>query len=41
LFGGNRLYVRATPYSESAVDGVFNITAIEEVIQPLRKACGW
>ncbi|NMG39862.1 hypothetical protein GRZ55_11470 [Chelativorans sp. ZYF759] len=41
LFGGQKLYVRATPFSESAVSGEFNISGIEEVIQPLREACNW
>lgn len=41
LFGAKRLYVRATPFSESTVDGEFNVEGIEKVIMPLRKACNW
>src|SRR5690606_23149510 len=41
LFGSERLVVRATPFNESAVEGEFNITGLEEVIKPLREACNW
>lgn len=41
LYGGKKLYLRATPFSESAVEGEVNIEGIEEVIKPLAKACNW
>lgn len=41
LFGGKRLYVSATPMSESAVEAEFNIGGLETAIAPLRKACNW
>lgn len=41
LFGAEKLIVRATPFSESAVEGEFNISGLEEVINPLREACNW
>lgn len=41
LFGGNALYVRAVPFSDSAIDGEFNIAGLEEEIAPLREACNW
>ncbi len=41
LFGGSTLFVRATPYNESAVSGEFNITGLQDAIVPLRRACGW
>lgn len=41
LFGGSILFVRATPYNESAVSSEFNITGLQDAITPLRRACGW
>jgi type VI secretion system protein VasI len=41
LYGGATLFVRATPYNESAISGEFNITGLEDAIVPLRRACGW
>lgn len=41
LFGGNSLYVRATPHTESAVEMEFPIAGLEEAIKPLREACKW
>lgn len=41
LFGANRLFVQATPHSESAVDAEFDITGLETAIQPLRESCNW
>lgn len=41
LFGSERLLVRATPFSESSVEMTFNITGLEDQIQPLREACNW
>jgi len=41
LFGGNRLYVQATPYNENAISDFFSITGLEEAIKPLREACNW
>lgn len=41
LFGAERLYVKATPHSESSVDAEFNISGLESVINPLRNSCHW
>lgn len=41
MFGGNSIYMRASPYNESPVEMTFNITGLEEAIEPLREACGW
>jgi type VI secretion system protein VasI len=41
LFGAERLFVRATPFNESAVSSEFVIAGLEDAIKPLRKACGW
>jgi type VI secretion system protein VasI len=41
LLGAERLFVRATPYNESPVDGEFVVTGLDDAIKPLRKACGW
>jgi type VI secretion system protein VasI len=41
LIGAKTLFVRATPFSESAVSGEFPISGIDEAIKPLRAACKW
>lgn len=41
LFGADNLLVRATPFSESAVEMNFDISGLEEQIAPLREACNW
>jgi len=41
LFGGERLYLRATPFNENRVEMVFPIAGLEEAIAPLRAACNW
>ncbi|RYF35466.1 MAG: hypothetical protein EOO38_28875 [Cytophagaceae bacterium] len=41
LFGGDRMYVEATPYSESRISDFFPIAGLEESVTPLREACGW
>lgn len=41
LFGASQLYIRATPFNESAVEMTFEIEGIEGEIEPLREACGW
>ncbi len=41
LFGHDRLFVRATPHSESPLEASFDITGLEKAIEPLREACGW
>ncbi len=41
LFGGDRLYLEAMPYSESKVHDFFPIAGLEEAIAPLRESCGW
>jgi type VI secretion system protein VasI len=41
IFGGEKLYISATPYSESSVSDTFSIAGLESAIAPLRKACNW
>lgn len=41
FFGGDTLVVQATPYGESQITVTFDLTGIEEEIQPLREACNW
>ena len=41
LLGGDRLFVEATPYSESAVTAEFDIGGLEEALRPLMAACAW
>ena len=41
LLDAKQLYIRATPYSESAVEMSFNITGLQKAIEPLREACSW
>ncbi len=41
LFGGASLFFEATPHSESAVTAEFDISGLEQAIQPLAKACKW
>lgn len=41
LLGKVKLVTRMTPYGESPIQPVFNISGIETAIKPLRKACGW
>ena len=41
LFGGETMIARMTPYSQNPFTATFNITGLEETIEPLRKACHW
>lgn len=41
LLTGDVLYVRAVPYSASAVEIEFPISGIADAIKPLREACKW
>ena len=41
LFGGSDLFVRATPYNESAVSADFNVSGLKSAIAPLERACKW
>ena len=41
LLGHDWLFIRATPYSESALEGTFDISGLERAIIPLREACNW
>lgn len=41
LFGGERMFVRATPFNETRVEMTFPIAGLEEAVSPLREACGW
>lgn len=41
ISGAQKLLVRATPYSESAITIEFEIAGVDEVVKPIQKACGW
>lgn len=41
MFGAKRMYVEATPFSESSVSDFLPIAGIENAITPLREACRW
>lgn len=41
LLGGEKMVVRATPFNENSVEVTFSIADLQEVIAPLRSACGW
>ena len=41
LLNGDSLYLRATPFNESPVEMHFNISGLDDVIDPLREACNW
>ncbi|WP_158275158.1 type VI secretion system-associated protein TagO [Thioclava sp. NG1] len=41
LMGASKLYVEATPFSESRVSMTFDISGLDEAIKPLREACHW
>ena len=41
LFDRRTLLAQITPYGESPVIVTFNVSGLEEAVQPLRDACGW
>ena len=41
LLETDRFVAQVTPYNESPVTAVFDLTGITEVIKPLRETCGW
>lgn len=41
MIGHDRMIVRATPFSDSAVTGEYKIAGLEEAVKPLREACNW
>lgn len=41
ILEADRLYVRATPFSESRVEATFVISGLSEAIKPLRETCNW
>ena len=41
LFGNNRLVAQTTPYNESPVTAIFDISGLEDAIVELREVCGW
>lgn len=41
LYGGTTLFIEATPHSESSVTAEFEITGLEQAIEPLGNACKW
>lgn len=41
MLGHEKMFVRATPFSDSAVSAEYNIAGLDEAIKPLREACNW
>ncbi|MBT53629.1 MAG: hypothetical protein CMF72_09565 [Mameliella sp.] len=41
LLGGETLFLRLTPHSESPLEMEFDIRGLEEALRPLRDACHW
>ena len=41
LLNADRLVAQVTPYSETPVTAVFDLTGLTNVIIPLQEACGW
>lgn len=41
LFGNESSLVQVIPYGESPITAEFNISNLEDVIEPLQKACNW
>lgn len=41
LFGHNKLLLQLTPYNENPRIVEFNISGLEDIIEPLQKACKW
>lgn len=41
LLGGERLLTRFTPYGRNPTTAEFNISGIDEALEPLRAECGW
>lgn len=41
MANSDRLVLRTTPYNESPVTAVFDLTGIEEAIRPLAEECSW
>jgi type VI secretion system protein VasI len=41
LLAADRLVAQVTPYSESPVTAVFDLTGLTNAIRPLQDACGW
>jgi len=41
LGGGRQLVIRVTPYNESPKTATFNISGIDDALQPVRKGCNW
>lgn len=41
LLGTDRFVAQVTPYDESPITAVFDLTGLANVIHPLQEACGW
>lgn len=41
MFGKKQMIVQMTPFSENPFTATFNISGLQEAVDPLRKACGW
>jgi type VI secretion system protein VasI len=41
MLGHEKMFVRATPFSDSAVSAEYKISGLDEAIEPLREACNW
>jgi type VI secretion system protein VasI len=41
FYGKQFMVVRITPYSEAPIEASFNVSGLQEAVEPLRKACQW
>ena len=41
LLGQDRLVVELTPYGDSPVTAIFMLDGIDQVVEPIKKECGW
>lgn len=41
MLGEDRMLIEVTPYGENSVTAEFNISGLNELIEPLRDACNW
>lgn len=41
LLAAKRLVLQVTPYDESPITAVFDLTGVQEAVAPLRTNCGW
>lgn len=41
LFGTTKLLIRVTLYGKNPAEVTFDVSGLEQAIEPLRKACNW